>query len=135
MWFKAVPRYKKNASSNGKNVQLCKLLELPKILGTKNLCKKARNKKFGLAKRFQSTLENSALNEGKYVRVCKQGGATKNADAKKLSKDAREKNTVRQPTYARTLPVNRIKPNLISAVRLPNFARKFSAKYQTPATQ
>ena len=106
-----------------------------KSFGTKNVCKEVRNKKFGLAKRFQSAAEESALTEGIIVRVCKQRRATTNTDAKKLCKDARGKNTVRLQTCARSSSVNEIKPTLKSAVRLPNFARKLSAKNQTPATQ
>ena len=42
----------------------------------------ARQKKFGLAKRFQSTAEKSSLTEVQHVRVCQQRSPTQDSGAK-----------------------------------------------------
>ena len=46
------------------------------------LCKKARSKKFGLAKRFQSTAKESTPTEEQHVRVCQQRSPTQDSGAK-----------------------------------------------------
>ena len=99
------------------------------------LCKIARQKKFGLAKRFQSTAEKSAPTEVQNVRVCKQRRPTKGSGAKISARMKHVKSSAHAYRTLRGLSCFKKNHSKATALRLPIFARKLSAKKHIPVSR
>ena len=84
----------------------------------------ARQKKFGLAKRFQSTAEKSAMTEVQRVRACKQREPTTDSGAKNSVRIKHVKSSAHAYKTLRGLSCFQEKPVESNCCATTNFCKK-----------